>query len=155
MAIRKTKGNMKAKAKPFAMVLWAMGQSVPYRSLSCVARCVLMELHMQYNGTNNGDLSATRTMAKEWGVSSDNTLRKALRDLEAGGWIIQTRTSLFSRHGARCALYALSWYAIDECPGKDLEVPATRAPIRTVASLTHSTPSCAENAQGTAQKLRT
>ncbi|MCU1750072.1 hypothetical protein [Pseudomonas sp. 6D_7.1_Bac1] len=138
MAVRKTKGNMKAKAKPFAMVLWTMGQSAPYRSLSFVARCVLMELHMQYNGNNNGNLAATRTMAKEWGVSSPNILQKALADLLTGGWIIQTRSSLFSRHGSRCALYALSWYAIDECPGKDLEVSWTHAPPKTVRELTNS-----------------
>lgn len=93
---------------------------------------------MQYNGSNNGDLSATRTMAKEWGVSSPNILQKALTDLLNGGWIIQTRTSYFSRHGSRCALYALSWYAIDECPGKDLEVAPTNTPPRTVRDLTNS-----------------
>lgn len=151
MAVRKTKGNMKANSKPFTMVLWAMGQSAAYRSLSFVARGVLLELHMQYNGTNNGDLAATRTMAKDWGISSDNTLRKALKDLLAGEWIIQTRTSLFTRHGARCALYALSWYAIDECPGKGLEVAPTRAPPKTVASLIDSNSSCAKNAHGKAQ----
>ena len=143
MAIKKTKGNMKAKAQPFAMMVKAMGQSAAYRSLSFVARGVLMELQMQYSGDNNGDLSATRTMAKEWGISSDNTLRKAMIELESGGWIIQTRTSLFSRHGARCALYALSWYSIDECPGKGLEVAPTRAPLRTITSLINSIPSSA------------
>ncbi len=97
-----------------------------------------MELHMQYNGNNNGDLSATRTMAKEWGVSSPNILQKALGDLLKHGWIIQTRTSLFSRHGSRCALYALSWYAIDECPGKELEVAPTRTPPKTIRDLIES-----------------
>lgn len=137
MAIRKDKG-FKPKAKPFAMMLWTMGQSAPYRSLSFTARGVLMELHMQYNGSNNGNLAATRTMAKEWGVSSPNILQRALTDLLNGGWIIQTRSSLFSRHGSRCALYALSWYAIDECPGKDLEVSPTRTPLKTVRELTNS-----------------
>jgi len=136
MALR-IKG-FKPKAKPFAMMLWTMGQSVPYRSLSFTARGVLMELHMQYNGSNNGNLSATRTMAKEWGVSSPNILQKALSDLLKGGWIIQTRSSLFSKHGSRCALYALSWYAIDECPGKGLEIEPTRAPPKTIAELTGS-----------------
>lgn len=140
MAKRKPRKN---KARPFAMLFRVMGQSVPYRALSFVARCVLMELHLQYNGSNNGDLSATRTMAKDWGISSDNTLRKALKELIDGDWIIQTRSSIFSRHGARCALYALSWYAIDECPGKALEVEPTNAPPKTVRDLTNSISSCA------------
>jgi len=137
MAI-KSKKAFKAKTKPFAMMLWTMGQSEQYRSLSFVARAVLMEIHMQYNGSNNGNLAATRTMAKDWGVTSPNMLQKALSDLLAGGWIVQTRSSYFSRHGSRCALYALSWYAIDECPGKDLEVSWTNTPLKTIRELTSS-----------------
>lgn len=120
------------------MMLWQMGQSAPYRALSFTARGVLMELHMQYNGSNNGDLSATRSMAKDWGVSSPNILQKALTDLLNGGWIIQTRSSVFSRHGSRCALYALSWYSIDDCPGKELEISPTRTPPKSVQDLTGS-----------------
>lgn len=121
-------------------------QSPGHRALSFVARVVLQELMAQYNGSNNGDLSATRTMAKEWGIGSDNTLRGALKELEAAGWIIQTRSSLFNKHGARCALYALSWLPVNECPGKDLEVSPTRAPLRPLPTLLNSISSCAETA---------
>ncbi len=121
-------------------------QSPGHRALSFVARVVLQELMVQHKKNNNGDLSATRTMAKEWGIGSDNTLRGALKELEAAGWIIQTRSSLFSRHGARCALYALSWLPIDECPGKDLEVGPTRAPLRPLPTLLNPISSCAETA---------
>lgn len=151
MASSRTVRSKKAKTLPFAMVFLAMGQSAKFRALGPWSRCVLLELMMQYRGNNNGDLSATRTMAKEWGIASDNTLRKALTELEAGGWIIQTRSSIFSRHGARCALYALSWFAIDECPGKSLEIGPTAAPPRTIRSLTSSISSGAENAHDTAQ----
>ncbi|RRV57547.1 hypothetical protein EGJ08_18245 [Stutzerimonas stutzeri] len=121
-------------------------QSPGHRALSFVARVVLQELMVQLKKNNNGDLSATRTMAREWGIGSDNTLRGALKELEAAGWIIQTRSSLFSRHGARCALYALSWLPIDECPGKDLEVGPTRAPLRPLPTLLNPISSCAETA---------
>ncbi|WP_237043766.1 hypothetical protein [Pseudomonas aeruginosa] len=50
MATRKTKGKSKAKAPPFAMMPKAMIQSHGYRSLSFVARGVLVELLAQYNG---------------------------------------------------------------------------------------------------------
>lgn len=138
MTQRTTGRSRKAKTPPFAMLVKSMITSPAYRQLSFVARGVLVELLAQYNGDNNGDLSATRTMAKAWGVSSPNMLQKALAELQAGEWIIQTRCSLFSRHGARCALYALSWIAVDECPGKDLEVAATRVPRRTIASIINS-----------------
>lgn len=154
MAIRKTK-NSKVKVPPFAMLPRAMIQSPGYRSLSFVARCVLVELLAQYSGDNNGDLSATRTMAKDWGISSDNTLRKALIELESAGWILLSRSSLFNRHGARCALYAVAWQAIDECPGKNLEVAPTRAPPRPLSSLFNSISSGAQNAHVTAQQMRT
>jgi hypothetical protein len=113
-------------------------QSPNYRALSFVARVVLVEMLAQYNGKNNGDLSATRVMAKEWGIGSDNTLRQALRDLEVSGWIVQTRSSLFSKHGSRCALYAVSWKPIDECPGKSLDVEETRVPPRPIPTLVNS-----------------
>lgn len=122
-------------------------QSPGHRALSFVARAVLGELMVQYNGKNNGDLSATRTMAKEWGIGSDNTLRQALRELQDAGWIVQTRTSVFSKHGGRCALYALAWYPIDECLGKDLELGPTRGPLRPLPSLLSSASSVAESAQ--------
>ncbi|WP_240997649.1 helix-turn-helix domain-containing protein [Pseudomonas viridiflava] len=140
--------NQKAKKdnRPFAMVYRVMGQSAAYRSLSFVAQGVLMQLHLQYNGKNNGDLSATATMALEWGIRSDNTLRKALKELESGGWIINTRLSRFDKHVPQCNLWALSWYAIDECPGKKLDVGPTRAPPRTISSLVNSISSVAKSA---------
>ena len=153
MAIRKGKGNTKTKAPPFVMLQKAMIQSAGYRSLSFVARGVLVELLAQYNGENNGDLSATRPMARDWGIGSAHTLQKALADLEEGGWIIQTRSSLFNRHGARCALYAVTWLPIDECPGKDLEVAPRRAPLRPLPTLFSSKSSCAETAHVPVQKL--
>lgn len=155
MASNKTKGNMKSKAPPFAMLQKAMIQSPGYRALSFVARVVLIELLAQYNGSNNGDLSATRTMAEDWGIGSDNTLRRALKDLEAAGWIMQTRSSHFSKHGARCALYAVAWMPINECPGKDLEVSWTHTPPRPLPTLFNSISSGAESAHGSAQKVRT
>lgn len=152
---RKTKGIMRVKAPPFAMMPKAMIQSPGYRALSFVARAVLVELLAQYNGENNGDLAATRTMAKEWGIGSAHTLQRALEDLVGSGWVIQSRSSLFSKHGARCALYAIAWMPIDECPDKGLEIAPTRAAPRPLPTLVNSISSCAENAHVTVQKVHT
>lgn len=139
----KTKGNQKTKSAPFVSLPKAMVQSPGYRSLSFSARIVLTEILCQYNGRNNGDLSATRTMAKDWGIASDNTLKRALDELQSAGWLVQTRDSLFSRHGARCALYAVSWIPIDDCPDKDLHVEPTKAPLRPLHTLLNSISSSA------------
>jgi hypothetical protein len=145
MAAPKTKGNMKASVAPFARLEKRMIQSAGYRALSFTARGVLVELLAQFNGKNNGDLSATRTMAKAWGIASPNTLQKALTELDAGGWIMQTRSSLFNKHGARCALYAVTWLSIDECPGKELDVEPRKAPPRPLPTLLNSISSCTES----------
>lgn len=145
----------KKSTHPWFMLERRLVQSAGFRALSFVARVVLLELMAQHNGKNNGDLSATRTMAKEWGIGSPATLQKALKDLQDGGWITQTRTSLFSRHGSRCALYALSWLAVDECPGKDLEIRPTRAPLRPLPILLNSISSCSESEPNTVQKVNT
>lgn len=152
---KKTDKFGKSKAPPFAMLQKAMIQSPGYRSLSFVARVVLIELLAQYNGKNNGDLSATRSMAKEWGIGSAHTLQRALEDLVSAGWVMQSRSSLFSKHGARCALYAIAWMPVNECPDKGLEIKPTRTPPRPLPTLINSIPSGAENAHVKVQKLHT
>lgn len=143
---KKTNKFGKSKAPPFAMLQKAMIQSPGYRSLSFVARVVLIELLAQFNGANNGDLSATRTMAKDWGIGSAHTLQKALTELEESGWILVSRNSVFSKHGARCALFALAWLPVNECPGKDLDIGWTRTPPRPLPTLFSCKSSCAESA---------
>lgn len=136
-------GKSKPKSGPrFFRLESRLVQSPGHRALSFVARVVLQELMAQHNGKNNGDLSATRTMAKDWGIGSPLTLQKALKELLDAGWIVQTRSSLFSKHGSRCALYALSWLPIDECPGKELEVGPTKGPMRILPDLINSISSC-------------
>ncbi|TCQ87843.1 MULTISPECIES: hypothetical protein [Pseudomonas] len=141
----KTKGNQKTGGPKYFPTQNRMVQSERHRALSFVAKGVLQELCAQFNGRNNGDLSATRTMAEAWGIGSPLTLQKALKELVVGGWILQTRCSVFSRHGSRCALYALSWLPINECPGKDLEVSPTQAPPTPITTLIASVSSCSES----------
>lgn len=86
---------------------------------------VLMVLGRQYNGMNNGDLSATKTTMKSWGGMADGTLARALRELRGANLILCTRTSYRRRDGQKCALYGLTWLPIDPCPGKGLEVKDT------------------------------
>ncbi|WP_275289323.1 hypothetical protein [Halomonas elongata] len=96
-----------------------------FREASPSAMKVLMALGNQYNGKNNGNLSATEKTMKEWGGMAPATLTKALKELQERNLIIKTRTNWKGRVGARCALYALTWFRIDPCPGKDLEVKDT------------------------------
>lgn len=76
-------------------------------------------LAAQYNTTNNGDLSAPLS-AKPGGITSGETLSRALRELEHYGFIVKARQGGLGFP----SLYAITWHAIDRCSGK-LEIPAT------------------------------
>ena len=99
-----------------------------FQNLSGTALKVLLGLSRQYRGKNNGDLSASHSQAVKWGVGSKTSLAKALRDLQKYKFIIKTREGYFTNPGGRCALYALAWRPIDECPGKGLEIQASITP---------------------------
>lgn len=110
----------------------ALMEHPDFRELSPSATKVLMVLGSQYNGKNNGDLAATKTLLKPWGGMSDGTLCKALKQLRERNLITCTRHSYRRRDGQKCALYALTWLPIDPCPGKELEVKDTTVPRRTL-----------------------
>lgn len=98
-------------------------QPSPASVLSHMAAHLLDNLVAQFNGTNNGDLSAAPKIMKLYGWTSQGSVHSALTELLANGFIEQTR------QGGRnkCSLYALTWLAIDECGGK-LDVSPTRVP---------------------------
>ena len=76
---------------------------------------LLLDLAAQYRGNNNGDLQAAWSLMSPRGWKSEATLNKAKKDLIASELIVETRK------GARpnkCSLYALTWFALDDCGGK-------------------------------------
>jgi len=85
-----------------------------YISLSMAAKALLTEFCRQYNGFNNGDLCAPYSLMAKRGFRSKGTLSRALKELKGNDWV------LVSRQGGKnqCSLYALTFYAIDECKGK-------------------------------------
>lgn len=101
-----------------------------FRGLSGSALKVLLFLFCQFRPGKNGDLSASFKDMKPRGIGSHTTLGKAIDELIEANWIIRTRTGRFTNPGGRCALFALTWHPIDECPNKDLEVNPTITPPR-------------------------
>lgn len=81
---------------------------------------LLIELAAKYNGANNGDLSAAFSVLCKRGWNSPGTLNSAIKHLLTSGWLARTR------HGGknRCALYAITWWPINHCDGKWLEIKA-------------------------------
>lgn len=98
----------------FIPIYCSLFNSDHYYSLSLAARAILHGIMMQYNGKNNGNLCATSTMAKDWGVKSRATLIKSLKELEEKRFLIRTRQGIFMNSKTSCTLFALSWEELNE-----------------------------------------
>lgn len=105
----------RASGPSFVRIPHFVLRSPQWAALSGSAVKLLLELAGQYNGRNNGDLSATYTDLRERGWASNDTLQRALKELEACAWIVRTRQG--GRH-IGCNLYAVTWEPVDPCDGK-------------------------------------
>ncbi len=126
-SLAKSKGRRESGT--FAALPHVVMDSEDFRGLSGGALKVLLGLLRQYRGTNNGDLSASFTQAKQWGMNSRTTLAKALDELQTCNLITRTREGRFIKPGGCCALYAVTWRPVDPCDGK-IEVTPTVTPTR-------------------------
>lgn len=118
----------------------AVSTSDSFRNLSGSATKTLLMIATQYNGSNNGDFQATHGLAKQWGIGSEQTLSKALHELQETRLIIKSREGVFMNPGRKCSLYAVTWQAIDHCSGK-LDIAATQTPPRCFSIENNKTPS--------------
>lgn len=107
----------------YAPLYYCVLRSQVYANLSAYAVKLLNDLLSQYYGSNNGDLCATFSVMQKRGWKSKGTLNRAVKELLDIGFIE------VSRQGGRhlCSLYALTFYAVDECKGK-LDISATSTP---------------------------
>lgn len=101
--------------------------SADFIGLSGSALRLLIDIYTQYNGKNNGDLTAAMSVLKERGWTSRNGLNKSLQELLDARLLVRTREGQFPK---LCALYAVTWHNIDECQGKLLNVDPTATPVR-------------------------
>lgn len=123
MADRRAKLVGRSSTRPFLSIPKDVIDSAAYRGLGGWEVKLLVDIASQFNGKNNGDLTAAYSILKDRGWKSPGTLNKALRELLKVGLIQETRSG--GRH--RCTLYAVTWRGVDECKGK-LEVNPTIAP---------------------------
>ena len=129
---RKTNSRERAKKRitggPFIPLPIRVIEHPNYIALSTKAVKLLIDmckqLHFKVGGpANNGDISIAWTLMSKRGWHSKETLRQAVLELSYYEFIQLTR------QGGRnkCNLYAITWWARDECQGK-LELKATAAP---------------------------
>jgi hypothetical protein len=105
-------------------------RSFSFAALSPHAVKLLFDLLAQYNGFNNGDMSAAWKLMSARGWKSRDTLAKAMNQLIDNDFVIKTRQG--GMH--KCSLYAVTLYQIDDCRDKqgrskfDPGIKATAAP---------------------------
>lgn len=124
MARRKVVVNTERGEKGgYAPMYYCVTRSQAFANLSAYANKLINDFLSQYNGSNNGDFCATYSLMQKRGWKSKGTLNRAIKELIEAGFIE------VSRQGGRhlCSLYALTFYAVDECKGK-LDIASTRTP---------------------------
>ena len=118
---RRLKGRQSTKS--FVMFPHELLEHVSVSLLSPRGAKLLLDIAVQYNGHNNGDLCAPLSLMKKRSWNSSDQLFKARKELIDRG-LIKT-----SRQGGlnKCSLFALTWFQIDECEGK-LDIRSTSTP---------------------------
>ena len=98
-----------------------MVKSWQFARLSGAGLKLLMELRLQYNGYNNGDLDCTWSRLAKRGWRSPVTLNLAIKELLHCGWIekVHTGQRLCGRHDPN--LFALTWESIDTKTNKGIQ----------------------------------
>lgn len=107
----------------FAALPHCLLESQVFTGLSAYAVKLLNDLLAQFKGFNNGDLCLAWSIMAKRGWKSRDTLNKARKEL------LDVELIIISRYGDRKRpnLYALTFFAIDECGGK-LDIKATERP---------------------------
>lgn len=131
----KSKGRSNTPStKSFAGIPRFIMEHQDYINLSCHAKALLLEAAKQYRGNNNGDICLSWSLMQKRGVGSKPVVYRAIKELTFANLLIETRSAYKGKgNNRRCALYALTWEAIDECRDKNLEHLATVRPLRKVS----------------------
>lgn len=110
----------------FAALPHCLLASQVYIGLSAHSVKLLIDLLAQFKGFNNGDLCLAWTIMEKRGWKSRDTLDKARKEL------LGVELIMISSRGDRKRpnLYALTFFAINECGGK-LDIKATERPPST------------------------
>jgi hypothetical protein len=108
----------------FAALPHCLLKSQVFINLSAHAVKLLIDLLAQFKGFNNDDLCLAWTLMSVRGWKSRETLNKARHELLDSELIIVTRYG----DRRRPHLYALTFFAVDECGGK-LDIKATERPL--------------------------
>jgi hypothetical protein len=101
---------------PHLRVYHSLLKTVAWVELSKISKWLFYELRLTCGITNNGDISATLLDLKPRGLGSSATLSKALLELQALGFIAQTRSGGVMMGEKVCCLYRFTDLDMNEFP---------------------------------------
>jgi hypothetical protein len=105
------KGRRERKER-FALIPCEVIHSENWAHASKPCRALIVDVASQYQGHNNGDLTASITVLRPLGWTSPGTLKALLREAGYYGLLAQTRQGGLL---VGASLYALGWKPIDPC----------------------------------------
>jgi hypothetical protein len=103
---------------PFAAIDHRVIDSPAFADMRPTAQVLLLLMARQLNRDNNGHLQASFKYMQRFGIGSEHTLRDAISELIAHGFVHRTRS-----HGANkaWAKYAVTWLPIKQREGLFLD----------------------------------
>lgn len=109
----------------FVQLHHSLLETPAYRSLSCNARALLVELVMIENGSNNGSLYLSeRDAAARMGRVDVGVASKAFVELETMGFVAMTKEAHFevkAADGSRARCWRLTWIPMGKSPTHDYQ----------------------------------
>lgn len=124
------KSKNRAKTGRFFALPNAVHDSPNWPKLSPSAVKLLIDLGMQYNGINNGNLTVAHKVLQKHGWKNRTSIVRARDELIHFGFIEQARQG--GLHNGP-SLYSITWQPIDECLG--LRWPLEAKPTRVASGL--------------------
>ncbi len=108
----------KNKNGRFLLMPHAVMHSPSFRGLSAKAVKLLIDIAMQYDGNNNGDLCTAWKIMRVRGWKSEQTLQAAKNELLQAGLIAETRKG---RRPNLCSLYGITWQPLNPSQKYDIK----------------------------------
>jgi hypothetical protein len=125
------------KSEQYYRVCKSLYDSYAFRTLSHKALALLHHMLIQFNGGNNGNISATLSIMKSFGWSSSATLSSAIKELLEHGLLKKTRQGGMGAM-KQCSLYAFTHLPVSENMRKGVKSGNATHEYRTYSGHTSS-----------------
>jgi hypothetical protein len=113
----KKKKSLERVEGTFSSVPHRMMDSLSYSRLNFAAKCLLMELIRQLNGSNNGHLQLTSTWLRKRGWTSSETIHRATEELIRSGLVARTKQGGLNIGPSQ---FAVTWLPISNFIGLEM-----------------------------------